>query len=194
MKYPRLDLGTIEAVVNKLGGIDGVQRFLRDELTVSVSEPAPILKLISGGQGLVLDACDGTKIIANAKKTFPFGIDSDFAGWKADEPGQPTPATIPNVYEMTKNATFSQMFGFLNVDVSKLCFTQHQIIDFVEKYPNWLRNNGYATFFLFKAYGHCFVAGVDVDSDGLYVFVDRFGGGNVWSADGRHRVVVPQLA
>ena len=32
MKYARLDLGTVEAVFNKLGGMDGAQRFLRGEL------------------------------------------------------------------------------------------------------------------------------------------------------------------
>jgi len=35
MKYATMDWGTMEAVVNKLGGMDGVQRFLRGELTVS---------------------------------------------------------------------------------------------------------------------------------------------------------------
>ena len=35
MKYKKLDLGTIEAVVNKLGGMEGVEKFLRGELTVS---------------------------------------------------------------------------------------------------------------------------------------------------------------
>ncbi len=34
MKYGKLDLGQIEAIVNKLGGMDGVQRFLSDELIV----------------------------------------------------------------------------------------------------------------------------------------------------------------
>ncbi len=34
MKYANLDLGTIEAIVNKLGGMDGVNRFLRGELEV----------------------------------------------------------------------------------------------------------------------------------------------------------------
>ena len=38
MKYASLDLGTIEAVFNKLGGMDGAQRFLRGE--IAVSEPA----------------------------------------------------------------------------------------------------------------------------------------------------------
>lgn len=38
MKYASLDLGTIEAVVNKLGGLDGVRRFLADELRLAVSQ------------------------------------------------------------------------------------------------------------------------------------------------------------
>jgi len=36
-KYPNITLGRVEAVWNKLGGEDGVEKFLRDEL--SVSEP-----------------------------------------------------------------------------------------------------------------------------------------------------------
>lgn len=34
MKYGQLSLGQVEAMVNKLGGVDGVQRFLSDELSV----------------------------------------------------------------------------------------------------------------------------------------------------------------
>ena len=34
MKYPTMNWGTMEAVVNKLGGEDGVKRFLRGELQV----------------------------------------------------------------------------------------------------------------------------------------------------------------
>jgi hypothetical protein len=34
MKYARLDMGTMEAVVNKLGGMKAVDRFLRGELTI----------------------------------------------------------------------------------------------------------------------------------------------------------------
>jgi len=37
MKYGELNLGQIEAVVNKLGGMDGVNKFLRGELIVSES-------------------------------------------------------------------------------------------------------------------------------------------------------------
>ena len=35
MKYADVSLGQVEAVFNKLGGLDGVARFLRDELVVS---------------------------------------------------------------------------------------------------------------------------------------------------------------
>ena len=36
MKYPRMDWGTMEAIVNKLGGLDGVRRFLNGQITISV--------------------------------------------------------------------------------------------------------------------------------------------------------------
>ena len=38
MKYGILNLGQIEAVVNKLGGMDGVDRFLRGELVISAAK------------------------------------------------------------------------------------------------------------------------------------------------------------
>ncbi len=38
MKYGELTLGQIEALVNKLGGMEGVSRFLRGELEVKVTE------------------------------------------------------------------------------------------------------------------------------------------------------------
>lgn len=38
MKYGELNLGQIEAIVNKLGGMDGVRRFLSDELEVKEAE------------------------------------------------------------------------------------------------------------------------------------------------------------
>ncbi len=38
MKYGELTLGQVEAIVNKLGGMDGVQRFLRGELVIKPTE------------------------------------------------------------------------------------------------------------------------------------------------------------
>lgn len=152
------------------------------------------LKRISGGRNLVLDAVDGTRVIADATDMFPAGIDSDFRNWKADEPGQPTGKTFVDVYEMKQDATFEKMFKSLDADFGRLCFTQHQILNFVEKHKSWLREDGYGTFFPFKSHGERFVARVRVLSGGLYVDVFQFEGGGVWSADDRRRVVVPQLA
>lgn len=40
MKYGEITLGQVEAVINKLGGMDGVRRLLADELTVTVKGAA----------------------------------------------------------------------------------------------------------------------------------------------------------
>jgi len=153
----------------------------------------PYLTLLSADEHLTLDAVDGAKTIAKAKDTFAW-IDSDFINYKADEAGPATEETPVNVYELTKDAAFAQMFNAASTDLNKLCFTKHQILNFIKKYKNWLRTNGYATFFLFKANNYFFVACVLVHGVGLHVYVDRLENGNVWDAEDRHRLVLPQLA
>ena len=37
MKYPRMDWGTMEAIVNKLGGLDGVRHFLNGQITITAA-------------------------------------------------------------------------------------------------------------------------------------------------------------
>ena len=52
MKYNELNLGQIEAIINKLGGIDGVQRFLSGEMVVSAATKVwKIWKTIKLGTG-----------------------------------------------------------------------------------------------------------------------------------------------
>ena len=85
------------------------------------------------------------------------------------------------------------MFGSLGTDLDKLCLTQHQIKTFCEVHKEWLRKDGYATFFLFKVDEQFFVAHVRVSSVGLGVHVFRFGLDDVWYAEYSHRMVVPQL-
>lgn len=89
----------------------------------------------------------------------------------------------------------SKKFGSLSSDLDVLCLTQSQILNFVAKHKSWLRTDGYATFFLFKANNQFFVASGSFDGDGsLGVRVYRFEDDDVWDADYRRRVVVPQLA
>jgi hypothetical protein len=53
MKYGNITLGQIEALVNKLGGTEGVARFLRGEFVVKVAEKFfPTWKIIKLGTGL----------------------------------------------------------------------------------------------------------------------------------------------
>ena len=152
-------------------------------------------RLISGGEKLIIDAASGDEMLMDAKELFQAGIDSDFVNWGADEKGSATPETAVEIREMIENATYAQMFGELSGDVNNLCFTHHQIKNFVKKHRNWLRQDGYATFFLFKSKGHCFVASVHFYSDGsLCVNVSRFGYDDRWNAGNRHRLVVPRLA
>lgn len=54
MKYPNVTLGRVEAVWNKLGGEDGVDRFLRGELVLTAPTPPAfaVWKTVKLGTGL----------------------------------------------------------------------------------------------------------------------------------------------
>jgi hypothetical protein len=194
-------LGAIYDFLEKLSGSETQEwfyefkKFLRKEKCWVEEIHKQILRLISGNEMIIIDAVDGTEVLSKAKDLFTAGIDSDFVGYGANEAGSATGATIVNVYEMVEDATYVQMFGSLCADMDKLCLTQHQIKNFVKNNRKWLREDGYATLFLFKSKDQFFVARVRVSSGGgLRVLVYRFKNSIVWRAENRHRVVVPQLA
>jgi hypothetical protein len=141
---------------------------------------------------LILNESDGQNTIADSKNVF-YSIDSDFKNYGANEKGVATPKTRVEVHELIKNGTFRQIFGSLNSDLDKLCFTQDQILNFIKNHKSWLRTDGYGTFFLFKSNGKFFVAYVFVHSDGLVFHVHHFDDVNVWNAVFRYRFVFPQL-
>ena len=152
----------------------------------------PILKLISSGEKLILRPRDGSRTIHSSKNVFSV-IDSDFKDYGANEKGEKTGETEVDVYEMTKDANFAEMFSSLNNNPEALCLTQDQILEFIEMHKRWLRTEGYATLFLFKSNNQFFVAYVYFGGDGsLKVYVYRFGDDHVWDAGYRDRVVVPQ--
>lgn len=133
-----------------------------------------------------LPKLSGNKVIADS--TIFSYIDSDFRNWKADEKGKPTKAMKIDVFEMDTDATFAQMMSADNL------MTQDQIIYFCKNHKDLLRHDGYATFFPFKSNGKVFVAFVYVKDGGLKVLVYRFSDDCVWSAEYRHRVVVPTIS
>jgi len=153
----------------------------------------PITRLISGGEKLMIEAIDSEAYISDAKKTFKSYIDGDFKNWGLNQSGPATAETLLDVSEMTCDGTFAQIFTGITPDLEKLVMTQAQIIRFCEKYPTWLHQKGYATFFLTKVDGEYFVAYVVVSSGGLSVHVNHLESDYVWLGEYRHRVVSPRL-
>lgn len=152
-----------------------------------------VVRLISGSEGLILDACDGQRTIAQAIDVFSY-IDPNFKNWGTNVAGEATPETPVAVYEIFEDANFAEMFGALTDDPAKLVLAQGQILNFVEKYGKWLRKDGWATFFLFRAAGEFFVVFIGTLFDGgLGVGVCQFEFDFVWSAGYLHRLVVPKL-
>lgn len=94
MKYGELNLGQIEALVNKLGGMDGVRRFLSGELVVKAEELEFLLELIE----VITLPATAEKFVASDKfvvNTRPdarvkiCGLGSNFQNWflnKFEEP------------------------------------------------------------------------------------------------------------
>ena len=152
-----------------------------------------VVRLISGGTQLVLDACNGQRTIAQASDVFSY-ISPDFKSWGTDVAGRATPKTPVTVHEVVEDANFAKMFGALADNYSKLVLEQHQIVNFVEKYRDWLCQDGLATFFLFQSGSELFVAFVRCYSGGhLEVYLCPLEYSRVWLADVRRRLVVPQL-
>lgn len=196
-------VSVVEAAYNKAGlSEDEAQRVndapglpdaVRCFIDAHRDSEAPILRLISAGETLVLDETDGAETIPASEGVFVH-IDGNFKGWNADEASGPTPKTPVAVHELARDATFAQMFGSGSTDPSSLCLTQSQILNFIKKHRNWLRTDGYATFFLFRSRGELFVAYVYfLDRGRLNAYVYRFASVYVWLAGYGHRLVLPQL-
>lgn len=158
----------------------------------SVIQEDPILVLISEGENLVLGPLDGSRTIAGAKNVFRAYLDSDFRNWSLDVRAPATEETRARVYEMCEDGTYADIFGSFARPLSELCFTQDQIVEFCVKYPDRLRQDGFATFFLFKVNDEFFVARVYGYPLGLNVHAYRFGHSSVWLGGYRPHVVVPQ--
>ncbi len=155
--------------------------------------PSTILFPLYMGQEIVVGPTTGEETLAKAKDVFTGWLDSDFERWGTNKPGRKMEARAVAVHEMReKNATFAEMFGSLGGNLDALCMEQGEIVDFCRKHRDKLRQDGYATFFLFKVERQYFVAFVFVVRRKLEAFVYLFDFSDVWRADDRPRVVVPQ--
>lgn len=104
MKYGELNLGQIEAIVNKLGGMEGAMRFLRGELVVNATKKVfQIWKTISVG------GTDVKALLKQLKNNNCFVSD-----WAQDIMGKPAFKTSKDSHEVS----------FVKVQVKDLGFTE----------------------------------------------------------------------
>lgn len=180
--------GVILDVVNKLGGKNAaavrscIAKALRGQ-----PMPSYLTYLFS----VNLAPTEGVVTIAKAEDIFTGYLDPDFENWGTAVAGVDTATQSVSVLEMNHGGTFSQIFGSLG-DPQSLRLTQGQIVEFCRSNRYKLIQDGNANLFLFEATGQLFVAEVHVLDGQLQVDVNRFGSVYPWSADCRHRVVVPQ--
>ncbi|OIO48830.1 MAG: hypothetical protein AUJ34_02295 [Parcubacteria group bacterium CG1_02_41_12] len=175
-------------------GLLGSLQAISEGRFADVARPHEILRLISGGHDLIIPATDGLELISQAEDVFTGWIDSDFVNWGANETSSATPDTPVQVCELARDAIFAQMLDSICADLERICLAQSQIIGFVRKYADWLHPRGWATFFPFSSKGKFFVALVRTGDDGrLLVRVSRRERGDIWSAESRARIVLPQL-
>ena len=150
------------------------------------------LRLISGDELLLIDPTDGTETLSRASTVFAY-VDSNFARWGCHLPGMQTPQAGVRVFEMTRDGRFSELFNSFGMNLRNLCLTQAQIINFVKRYPFWLKSGGNGTFFLLEAGSEFFIAAVYQFFDGrIGVRARRFSLERVFRANKGHRVIVPE--
>lgn len=155
----------------------------------------PYLRLLYADDRITIPVTGGQRTIADAKKVFTWGIDSDFQRWGTNKPSGNKPETDLKVFEMHQDATFKQLFTSLGKPLPELCMTQDQIIAYCEKHKDKLRRDGYGNFFLFKVGDEFFVAYVFVcDVGELDAYVYLFEDDRVWGGVYQRRVVVPATA
>jgi hypothetical protein len=163
-------------------------------------EDNPILTLVD--DDVLLGPACGYETIARATKVFTGGIYYYGCNEKEiDIADQQETGTRPGrVYAMDPDkctsAALEEMFTTFG-DPGQVAVSQGEIITFCKRTPEKLRQGVHGTFFLFEVEkdgeSNHFVAGVNVDSGGLWVGVHRFGYDDRWDAEIRHHLVVPQL-
>jgi hypothetical protein len=191
-KKINIDSDRVQTIISKPGLIYQLVEdlFARDG---KHKRNSPILRIIPGGENLTIESLNGKTYISNAKKIFKSYIDGNFKNWRLNQASLATAETMVDVREMINDGTSIQLFVSITSDLDRIIMTQAQIIRFCEKYPNWLHQNGYATFFLTKVSGRYFVVSVFMDSIGFYVQVYWLGRDRVWLGEHSCRVVSPKL-
>ena len=134
----------------------------------------------------------GSTTLAQAGDIFTGYLDPNFNNWGTSVAGVDTEVASVDIFEINQNGTYADLFGSFRVDRRSLCLTQGQIVEFCRTNPDLLRQDGYATLFLFEVDDKLFVVFVCVVDGQLEAYVNHFDHDDVWRAIFRHRLVVSQ--
>ncbi len=150
MKYADMTWGTMEAIVNKLGGMDGVQRFLSGELVMKVlgilkfvcSVSVPAVKKFVASEAFGDNNSAGIKfyIWDNFKTNFLGKVEED------------VPATELNIHELTKNSLDAPIRAELGTEYeeTKLAHLYEMLKKQAHGEAGDLLVNGYANIFYIR--------------------------------------------
>jgi hypothetical protein len=163
-----------------------------------------IVERVSSEGSLVIEACSGKRTIWETEGVFssatvPVGVhvDGRDASFEAfNVAGHATGLQKVKRFNVVKKHTNPiEVFGALNIiRLSELCFTQDQIVSYVEKYPQKLvQHDGY-TVFLFQVDKDFFVAYTKVPYYGVNIYSQKLDY-PMWNLYRTHRIeiVVPEF-
>ena len=78
-----------------------------------------VIKLISLGKHVVIDATNGTETLASANDVFNY-IDPAFKNLGGEQSEKETPEMTVDVYEQIKDATYPEIFGSVDQNLNHL--------------------------------------------------------------------------
>ena len=150
--------------------------------------------LVSKEKEFIIRPTRGLRTICKAADVFHAGIDSDFTEYKTDVRSRATSKMEVQIFEQIHNGKLAELFADFGQKLDDICFTQDQIISFVESYDKMISRNGWGTLLLFKVHSCHYVAAVSRNDNGVLVYMFRlFPVGHTLLARDDHRIVIPQL-
>ncbi len=155
----------------------------------------PVLRLLSEGTTITIKAFDfGQSDEESAYDIFSALFFKDCIKLESNKtPDTPKAKVDVLVYEISKNSSYRVMFDSLGIGLGRLCFTREQIRNFCLKHYNWLNQEGFPSFFLFRDGKDFFVARILLDDGDMKIFEDPIDSEGDWSAGNSRRVIVPYL-
>ncbi|MEK7453251.1 MAG: hypothetical protein AAB614_03385 [Patescibacteria group bacterium] len=165
-------------------------------------EKKPILRLLYANETIAIKPCDGKETLAKADDVFGV-IDQNFKNLdidnKAEDATDATKKVSVQIYEVAKETTPAEMFGFLGGNLERLCMTQHQIKLFCRDNFNTLHFNTFdkderiSNFFLFQNGEYFFIPSVSRHYSGLSIVLHKFRNSFAMAILPPSRLVVPEL-